>query len=81
MKHSRKHHKGRKHHRKHKGMHGLGNVLVETGKDTLNPLAIVLGYTAGAFAGRMLDKIDAITPDATATGFQWKSLIKPIGLL
>lgn len=82
------HKKGAKHHRKgHKrskrGLSGLGVVKAAShvAKDSLNPLAILLGYTGGAFVGRMLDKIEAIQPDATKEGFQAKSLIKPLALV
>lgn len=88
MKHKTKTHKGKKHHKGHRkhrkgGLSGLGVVKAAgtVAKDALNPLGILLGYAGGALAGRMLDKVDAITPDATATGFQAKSLIKPIALL
>ena len=74
---------GRKGGRGKRGGRGLGAVkaMGNIAKDQLNPLGIFLGYTGGAFVGRMLDKIEAIRPDETKTGFQVKSLIKPLVLI
>ena len=77
---TRKH--GKKRHSK-RGLAGLGVVKAAgaVAKDAMNPLGILLGYTGGAFVGRMLDKIEAIRPDETKTGFQAKALIKPLALI
>lgn len=75
--------KGKKRHHR-RALSGLGVIQAHAThvvKDAVHPLAILLGYGGGAFVGRMLDKVDAITPDAAAEGFQWKSLIKPVILL
>lgn len=71
---------GSKKKRRSRGMGAVG-AIKNVAKDQLNPVGIFLGYAGGAFVGRMLDKIEAIRPDATIEKFQIKSLIKPAVLI
>ncbi len=50
-------------------------------QEAAKPVGAVAGLILSGVGSNLLDKIDAIKPDATVTGFQVKKLIKPLILL